>query len=113
VSEPALRLWRVSKSFGAFAYVLVECARGAGAAREDAGRSSAISRPATGAASQARGAVALAKGQLDEDQVELQTLAEFAKVSSESGKLELNLALPVQDLFDRMHLPCPGRDGGP
>ena len=61
----------------------------------------------------AKGAVALAKGQLDEDQVELQTLAEFAKVSSESGKLELNLALPVQDLFDRMHLPCPGRDGGP
>ena len=61
----------------------------------------------------ARGAVALAKGQLDEDQVELQTLAEFAKVSTESGKLELNLALPAQDLFERMHLPCPGRDGGP
>ena len=61
----------------------------------------------------AKGAVALAKGQLDEDQVELQTLAELAKVSTETGKLELNLALPVQDLFDRMHLPCPGRDGGP
>ena len=61
----------------------------------------------------ARGAIALAKGQLDEDQVELQTLAGFAKVSSESGKLELNLALPAQDLFDKLHLPCPGRDGGP
>lgn len=63
-------------------------------------------------AQMAKGAVALAKGQLDEDQVELQTLAEFAKVATESGKLELNLALPAQDLFDRMHLPCPGRDAG-
>jgi hypothetical protein len=63
-------------------------------------------------AQMALGAVALVKGQLDEDQVELQTLADLAKVSTESGKLELNLALPAQDLFDRFHFPCEGRDGG-
>jgi hypothetical protein len=63
-------------------------------------------------AQMALGAVALVKGQLDEDQVELRTLADLAKVSTESGKLELNLALPAQDLFDRFHFPCEGRDGG-
>jgi hypothetical protein len=63
-------------------------------------------------AQMALGAMALVKGQLEEDQVELQTLAELAKVSTESGKLELNLALPAQDLFDRFHFPCEKRDGG-
>jgi ATPase subunit of ABC transporter with duplicated ATPase domains len=58
------------------------------------------------------GAVALVKGRLDEDQVELQTLADLAKVSTEGGKIELNLALPAQDLFERFHFPCEGRDGG-
>jgi hypothetical protein len=56
----------------------------------------------------ARGAVQLAKSQLDEDQVELQTLADLAKVRTQAGKLQLDLALPANDLFDRLHFPCPG-----
>jgi hypothetical protein len=56
----------------------------------------------------ARGAVTLVKSQLNDDQVELQALAELAKVSTDSGKLELTLALPASDLFDRFHFPCPG-----
>jgi hypothetical protein len=44
--------------------------------------------------------------------VELGTLANLAKVSTEGGKLELNLAVPAQDLFERFHFPCEGRDGG-
>jgi hypothetical protein len=56
----------------------------------------------------ARGAVELAKSQLDEDQVELQTLADLAKVRSQDGKLQMDLALPAKDLFDRLHIPCPG-----
>jgi hypothetical protein len=63
-------------------------------------------------AQMAKGAVALVKTQLEEDQVELRTLADLARVSSESGKLELNLALPAQDLFDRFHFPCESHDGG-
>jgi hypothetical protein len=63
-------------------------------------------------AQMAQGAVALVKGQLDEDQVEFQTLADLAKVSAESGKLEMNLALPANDLFDRFHFPCAEKDGG-
>jgi hypothetical protein len=56
----------------------------------------------------ARGAVQLAKSQLDEDQVELQTLADLAKVRTQAGKLQMDLALPANDLFDRLHFPCPG-----
>jgi hypothetical protein len=63
-------------------------------------------------AQMAAGAMALIKGQLEEDQVELQTLADLAKVSTESGKLEVYLALPAQDLFDRFKFPCERRDGG-
>jgi hypothetical protein len=69
-------------------------------------------RSANEIAQMALGAMALVKGQLDEDQVEFQTLADLAKVSTDSGKLELNLALPAQDLFDRFHFPCEKRDGG-
>ena len=60
----------------------------------------------------ANGALSVVKGQIEEDQVELQTLAELAKVSTDSGKLEVNLALPAQDLFDRFKFPCEKRDGG-
>ena len=59
-------------------------------------------------AQMARGAVELFKSQLDDDQVELQALTELAKVSTGSGKLEMNLAVPVADLFDKLHIPCPG-----
>lgn len=57
----------------------------------------------------ARGAIALAKTQIGDDNVELQTLADLAQVKSEDGKLKLDLALPADDLFERLHLPCPGR----
>jgi len=63
-------------------------------------------------AQMARGALALIRTQLEEDQVEAQALAELANVSTVSGKLELEMALPAQDLFDRLHFPCPGRDAG-
>jgi hypothetical protein len=69
-------------------------------------------RSANEIAQMALGAMALVKGQLDEDQVELQTLAEMAKVSTEGGKLEVNLVMPAQDLFDRFHFPCEKRDAG-
>jgi len=69
-------------------------------------------RSANEIAQMALGAMALVKGQLDEDQVELQTLAEMAKVSTEGGKLEVNLVLPAQDLFDRFQFPCEKRDAG-
>ncbi len=60
----------------------------------------------------AQAAVSVVRSQLGEDQVELQTLADLAKVQAQGGTLEVNLALPAQDLFDRLHFPCPGRDGG-
>ena len=60
----------------------------------------------------ARGAVSLFKSQLDDDQVALQTLADLAQVSTKTGRLELNLALPAKDLLERLHFPCPGLDGG-
>jgi hypothetical protein len=56
----------------------------------------------------ARGAMQLFKGQLGDDQVELQALAELTKVTSQDGKLSMDLALPVADLFEKLHLPCPG-----
>src|SRR5262249_32121407 len=54
----------------------------------------------------AKGAVSVLKGQIDEDQVELKTLADLAKVSTDSGKLQIDLALPAQDLFDRFKIAC-------
>lgn len=61
----------------------------------------------------ARGAVSVAKDQLTDDDVGLQTLADLAKVGTEGGNLKVDLALPADDLFDKLHLPCPGRaDGG-
>ena len=65
-------------------------------------------KDASDLASIARGGLGLVKGQLDDRQVELQALAELASVNTEHGKLELNLALPVNDLFDKLHFPCPG-----
>jgi hypothetical protein len=61
----------------------------------------------------AKGAISVLKGQIDEDQVELRTLADLAKVSTDSGKLQIDLALPAQDLFDRFKIPCESRDAGP
>jgi hypothetical protein len=60
----------------------------------------------------AQAAVSLLKSQLGEDDVELQTLADMSKVSTASGKLEVSLALPAQDLFERFRFPCERRDGG-
>jgi hypothetical protein len=56
----------------------------------------------------ASGAVQVFKGQLDDDQVELRALAELAKVNTSGGKLNLEMALPVADLFEKLHIPCPG-----
>jgi hypothetical protein len=70
-------------------------------------------RNADDLAKMALGALAVVRSQVGEDEVELQALAELASVSSGGGKLELNLAVPAKDLFERFHFPCPGRDGGP
>lgn len=59
-----------------------------------------------------RGALSVAKGQVPEDDVRLQTLAELARVADEDGKVKIDLVLPADDLFERLHLPCPGADGG-
>jgi hypothetical protein len=56
----------------------------------------------------ARGALALAKGQLDEDDEKLQALADLAQVQSVGGKLQIDLALPAEQLFDR-RCTCPVR----
>jgi hypothetical protein len=63
-------------------------------------------------AQMARGAIALAKNQLDDDAVEYRALADLARVGDDPDRLQIDLALPAQDLFDRLHFPCPGRDGG-
>ena len=60
----------------------------------------------------AQAAVSVVKGQLGEDDVEMQTLADLAKVSTASGKLQIDLALPAQDLFDRFKFPCERQDAG-
>lgn len=60
----------------------------------------------------ARGAIALVKNQLDDDAVEYRALADLASVGDHPDRLEISLALPAQDLFDKLHFPCPGRDGG-
>jgi hypothetical protein len=63
-------------------------------------------------AQMARGAISVVKGQLDDEDVELQALADLAQVSTRGDKLEINLALPAQDLFQRLHFPCATRDAG-
>jgi hypothetical protein len=60
----------------------------------------------------ARGAIALVKSQLDDDQVEVRALADLAKVGRDAHVLQVDLALPAQDLFDKLHFPCPGRGEG-
>lgn len=60
----------------------------------------------------ARGAISMIKSQIDDEDVEYRALADFAKVADNPERLEINLALPAQDLFDKLHFPCPGRDGG-
>lgn len=57
----------------------------------------------------ARGAISLAREQVDPNDVELATLAELAKVESSKTALNIDLALPAADLFDRLHFPCPGK----
>jgi hypothetical protein len=39
-------------------------------------------------------------------------LLEKARVALHDGRLQIDLALPADQLFDRLQLPCPGRDGG-
>lgn len=69
-------------------------------------------RDAQDLARMAKAAIAVVKSQVPEDDVEMQTLADLASVSTESGKLQMDLALPAQDLFDRFKFPCEGRDAG-
>ncbi len=63
-------------------------------------------------AGMARGAIALAREQLDPSNVELATLAELAKVSGSGEALNIDLALPMNDLFDKLHFPCPAGEAG-
>jgi hypothetical protein len=56
----------------------------------------------------ARGAISLVREQLDPSDVELATLASLAKVDSSKDGLQMDLALPAGDLFDKLHIPCPG-----
>jgi len=58
----------------------------------------------------ARGAISLAREQLDPSDVELSTLAELAKVAGSKDALNVDLALPANDLFDKLHFPCPGQE---
>jgi hypothetical protein len=58
----------------------------------------------------ARGAISMIKSQIDDEDVEYRALADFAKVADNPERLEINLALPAQDLFDKLHFPCPGRE---
>jgi hypothetical protein len=58
-------------------------------------------------AGMARGMISLASEQLDPNDVELATLAELAKVTSSTEALNIDLALPVNDVFDKLHFPCP------
>ncbi len=59
-------------------------------------------------AGMANGAISLAREQLDPSDVELATLADLAKVTSSKDALTVDLALPVNDVFDKLHFPCPG-----
>ncbi|HYS09509.1 MAG TPA: hypothetical protein VEP66_12225 [Myxococcales bacterium] len=62
-------------------------------------------------AAMARGAISLAREQLDPSEVELATLAELAKVTGSGDALNIDLALPMNDIFDKLHFPCPGAQG--
>ena len=62
-------------------------------------------------AAMARGAISLAREQLDPSDVELATLAELAKVNGADDALKIDLALPMNDIFDKLHFPCPGAQG--
>jgi hypothetical protein len=61
-------------------------------------------------AGMARGAIALAREQLEPSDVELATLAELAKVSGSGEALNIDLALPMNDIFDKLHFPCPAAE---
>jgi len=63
-------------------------------------------------AGMARGAIALARERLDPSNVELATLAELAKVSGSGEALNIELALPMNDIFDKLHFPCPADGQG-
>ncbi len=58
----------------------------------------------------ARGAISLVRKQLDPSDVELATLASLAKVDSSKDGLQIDLALPAGDLFDKLRIPCPGAE---
>jgi len=60
----------------------------------------------------ARGAISLAKEQLDPSDVELAALASLARVDNSKDGLQIDLALPANDLFDKLHFPCPGAHPG-
>jgi len=62
----------------------------------------------------ARAAIRLARTQIANDDVELQALADLANVVDRKDQLEVQLAVPAKDLFEKLHFPCPGRsrDGG-
>ena len=62
-------------------------------------------------AAMARGAISLAREQLDPSEVELATLAELAKVTGSGEAVNIDLALPMNDIFDKLHFPCPGAQG--
>jgi hypothetical protein len=59
-------------------------------------------------AGMARGAIALARENLDPGNVELATLLDLAKVQGSADALSIDLALPMNDIFDKLHFPCPG-----
>jgi hypothetical protein len=58
----------------------------------------------------ARGAISLARTQLDSDDSELSALADLANVSFDPKQLRVDLALPAADLLQRLHFPCPGKE---
>jgi len=62
-----------------------------------------------GLSEMARGALSLAQDQVDEGDDKLQALSDLAKVDSADGKLKIDLALPADQLFKRLHIPCPGQ----
>ena len=61
-------------------------------------------------AKMARGAIQLARDQVDQEEVELSTLADLARVAGTGDELRVDLALPAKDLFEKLHFPCPGRN---
>jgi len=70
-----------------------------------------VGRNVADLAAMARGAISLAREQLDPSEVELATLAELAKVTGSGDALNIDLALPMNDIFDKLHFPCPGAQG--